>query len=217
MADQLGDRLANIARLAAERMTYPAPLALVDPMAAEAEQGRDEWRRNRWSTLVPSRFCMATLEDIDGDARDTLGEWAARPGARNLVLAGPVGAGKTHAAVAAAREVFTLHRFDVTFLPVVELLDQLRPGGPADALAELCEVDLLVVDDLGSERPTDWTAERMFAVVNRRWLDERPTVVTTNLTGRELEQAVGARTYSRVVGGAVTVTIRGEDRRKGTR
>jgi DNA replication protein DnaC len=130
------------------------------------------------------------------------------------VLLGPVGVGKSHAAVAATRG---LHHdgHEVQFLPVVELLDLLRPGGPERALYDLANLDVLIVDDLGSERGTDWTAERLYALVNRRWLEETPTVFTSNLSPPDLQDALGERTFSRIVGNdAVTLTLSGRDRRR---
>lgn len=97
----------------------------------------------------------------------------------------------------------------------VELLDLLRPGGPEGALYDLADLELLILDDLGSERPTEWTAERLYALVNRRWLEERPTIVTSNLASGELQQAVGPRVYSRLVGnGSVGIGLSGPDRRR---
>lgn len=132
----------------------------------------------------------------------------------NLVLLGAVGVGKTHAALAAARADHE-RGLEVVFLPVVELLDLLRPGGPEHALDDVMHCDRLVVDDLGHERSTDWTWERLGAVVNRRWLEERPIIATSNLDPPELSAAVGERTYSRLVGdGAVVIHVAGDDRRR---
>lgn len=99
------------------------------------------------------------------------------------------------------------------FVPVVEMLDDLRPGGPEGYLSDLMGVDRLILDDLGLERPTDWTIERLYALVNRRWLEERPTIATTNLSPQALEEAVGARMFSRLAGAAVSIGIAGPDRR----
>lgn len=176
-------------------------------------------RRNAtWQRAVPSRFLWAQLDDM-ADQPDTvradLADWAADPDGRNLLLLGPVGVGKTHAAVAAVRAQHFDRGTDVRFLPVVELLDLLRPGGPDNALYDLADTDLLVLDDLGSERPTEWTAERLYALINRRWLEVRPTVCTTNLDPDGLRAAVGERVFSRLVGnGAVVLGLSGHDRRR---
>lgn len=172
-------------------------------------------RTATWQRAIPNRFQWATLADFTGPEADRLADWAARPAGRNLLLLGAVGVGKSHAAVAAVRPAHFDRGADVRFLPVVELLDLLRPGGPEGALYDLADTDVLVVDDLGTERSTDWTDERLYAVINRRWLEERPTAATSNLEPKALRDALGARTYSRLVGnGAVVVTLDGPDRRR---
>lgn len=185
-----------------------------DDLVTARTRGMEQVRAAMWRRVIPSRFQLASLTDFEGEPLAQLTEWAARPRGRNLLLLGPVGTGKSHAAVAAARVVFDRGQ-EVRFLPVVELLDLLRPGGPENALYDLADVELLVLDDLGSERPTDWTAERLYALINRRWLEEAPTVCTTNLSPKELEAALGARVYSRLVGsGSVGVALTGADRRR---
>jgi DNA replication protein DnaC len=63
----------------------------------------------------------------------------------------------------------------------------------------LCAVDLLQLDDLGTERPTEWVLEQLYSIVNERWQDGRSIVVTTNLDEAELREQLGARTVSRLV------------------
>lgn len=183
-------------------------------LVAEVQGGLDERRRAVWQATIPSRLLWATTGDFDHEVQQVLLEWANDPAGRNLCLFGPVGVGKSHAAVAAVRH---LHQrgLSVRFLPVVELLDMLRPGGPEGTFEQLADRDVLVLDDLGTERATDWTAERLYAVINRRWLEERPTVVTTNLPPDEFETAIGPRAFSRLVGnGAVSLRLGGADRRR---
>lgn len=170
----------------------------------------------RWGDQVPARFRDARMADLAGEGDEVLRrlrDWSADPAGRNLVVLGPVGVGKTHAAVATCRGQAGAGRH-VVFRPVVELLDDLRPGGPEGALAEAMAADVLVLDDLAAERVTDWTAERLYAVVNRRWMEQRPIVATANLEPDELAQVLGERMYSRLVGGAVVVRLAGPDRRR---
>jgi DNA replication protein DnaC len=177
---------------------------------------------------IPRKFLDANLADFRGepeDVRSDLNGWAVRPDGRNLLILGPVGVGKSRAAVAACRRSHFHDDQTVDFWPVVELLDHLRPGGPPDALDRVMGVDVLILDDLGAERPTDWTFERLYALVNRRWLEELPTVATTNLPGSRrtaptghdgptLDEVLGDRMFSRLVGGAVVVRLSGPDRRR---
>lgn len=181
----------------------------------------DEARAARWSRVCPQRFVRWTLDDEFHMARpkirETLVEWARYPQGRNLVLVGPTGTGKTGAALAACRHPHDLG-LEVRFLPVVELLDLLRPGGPEGVIDDLADVDRLILDDLGAEKATDWTDERLYRLLNRRWLEERPTVLTSNADGADprkaFSEAVGDRLASRILGdGAVIVRLGGEDRR----
>lgn len=175
----------------------------------------DALRLRVWHARIPQRFHRAGLDDLDGQAGDAIREWAIEPAGRNLVIVGPVGVGKTHAAIAAARPA-AMRGLEVRFAPVVDLLDQLRPGGVGPPLIDaLADVDRLILDDLGSERPTEWTAERMYSVINRRWMEARPTVATSNLAPELLAEAVGERTFSRLIGdGALVVRLAGNDRRR---
>lgn len=169
-----------------------------------------------WESAVPARFRAARLADFaDRAGHDDLVDWAQDEARPNLVLLGPVGVGKTRAATAAVRGAFAAGS-SLIFAPVGELLDRLDWRRPDSAawMAELMAVDLLVVDDLGAERSNEWTGERLYAVINRRWLDELPTVATTNLEPDQLAEALGERTYSRLVGGATVLRLAGPDRRR---
>lgn len=226
---------ANLQAVVARLASQPRQPAPPEPEPWEVPELRtesDARLRGRWLQTIPSRFADAKLSDFtDWPAKlaDDLAEWAAAPRGRNLVLWGSVGCGKTHAGVAACRPAVFDHHLDVKFAPVVELLDELREqGGDAgrEAMHAAMDVDLLLLDDSGGERPTDWTAERLYAIVNRRWLEQRPVVATTNLpltakvvpegySGPTLEEALGVRTFSRLVGsGAVVRRLVGPDRRR---
>lgn len=178
--------------------------------------------RERWETLAPARFREATLDDWSDDdagAAKAIGWLGTRD--RNVVVTGTVGTGKTHLVMGMARHLVAAGE-SVGFKPAAEMLDELRPGGPDDALDRLCHPRwsprILIIDDLGAERPTDWTAERVAVVINRRWLEEMPVVATTNLTpgaDGSLLEVLGDRTYSRLCGGALGINLAGEDRRLG--
>jgi len=67
-------------------------------------------------------------------------------------------------------------------------------------------VDLLYIDDLGSERRTDWVVEQLYAVVNERYENQRPMLITSNAKGeivdegqQQLEDQIGRRTISRLI------------------
>ncbi len=230
------DRLAALAKsksLPVQPPLAPVPDARPGYSAEDHEREMAEYRResqlSTWLELIPRRFREAKPADFHEEPEETraqLTDWTKNPAGRNLLFLGPVGTGKTHAAVAAVRCRFFGHNEHVRFWPVVELLDALRPGGPEDAMDEAMSARLLVLDDLGAEKPTEWTAERLYAIVNRRWMNEFVTVATSNLPvtrktapkdyeGEVLDEVLGARMFSRLVGsGAVIVRLSGPDRRR---
>ncbi len=203
-----------------------------DPvLEARAEEERQERASSRWAEVIPRRFWHASPRDFSDQSPEVLEamrDWTSDPAGRNLLLCGPVGVGKTRAAVCAAGVRYFNHReWSFEFWPAVDLLDALRPGVGTGGVVmdEIKAAQLLVIDDLGTEKPTEWTAERLYAVVNRRWGDEAPTIFTSNLplsrktagdgySGPTLDEAVGSRMFSRIVDGAVMVWLAGRDRRR---
>lgn len=207
--DTLGESIRRRAASAAERR----PPQRDDEVAEYRRQALARKRAELWTDLAPARFVDATLALAPTDVAPLLERWTAHPGT-NLVLTGPVGVGKTWCALAAVRPLVEAGR-RVAFWPVAELLDDLRPSAPDnDSWTRSLEADVIVLDDLGAERMTDWTAERLGAIVNRRWLDRVPVVATTNLAPAALCEALGERCYSRLVGGATVIRIAGEDQRR---
>lgn len=121
-----------------------------------------------------------------------------------LVLIGPVGTGKSHLAYAIAGDVLRRGR-GVYAANVGAMLSMIRAGYADEQgltaeqrLDRLRGVELLVLDDWGTERATDWAAETLFAVLDTRYLTQRPTVVTTNLPLHKLAEG-GDRLASRLV------------------
>lgn len=153
------------------------------------------------------------MEDVLPVVEEEVSKWWDLDPPANLLLLGPVGLGKTHCAMAVAERWHAAGR-SVAVRPMVELLDALRPGGRDGEWSEVVSADLLVLDDVGMEKASDWTDERVYAVVNRRWLDARPIVATSNLRPSALRKALGERTYSRLAGsGTVVIVMSGRDRR----
>jgi DNA replication protein DnaC len=191
---------------------------VADPNEAlEMATATVEHRDYVWQRLVPTRFHDVAVSDLNGTrVAAAVEEWQQNT-TRNLLLLGNIGVGKTHAAFVAARLAYD-RGSSFGFWPVVELLDALRPGGNETTMDRALTVDLLILDDLGGERPTDWTGERLYALVNRRWLERRPIIATSNLDARNgqgrLVDAIGLRVYSRLVQDAVLYKIGGKDRRR---
>ncbi len=116
-----------------------------------------------------------------------------------LLFQGNYGSGKTHLAIAIANYRLELGD-DVLFMTTPDLLDHLRATySPTRAIEydELFErlrnTSLLVLDDLGTESPTPWAQEKLFQLLNHRYLHRLPTVLTMNLDEAQLDPRLRSR------------------------
>jgi DNA replication protein DnaC len=150
-----------------------------------------------------------------------LGSWEEnKEEGKGLYLCGGVGTGKTHLAVAVLNEVVRKKRVPSLFVTVPELLDNLReaynkPGRNLDEWMDAVQnADFLILDDLGSERVTDWVRERIFVIVNHRYRESLPTIFTSNTGPKDLAQQLGERTASRIIAMCDWIALEGEDYRE---
>lgn len=222
----LDDRLERIGETIARRQRerehddeQPPSTLLADVHDLPAADDRvrraaiDE-RRRRWSEVVDDRFAEARLDDVhDSSIVEPLRQWSVEP--VNLLLFGPVGTGKSHAAAAAAFETW-MRGYDVECWEVPVLLDEIDWRAPDAALVvrTVSRCDVLLLDDLGADPLSEWARGRVTRVVTERWRRDLPTIVTTNLEPDGLADAVGERVYSRLADDAVAVKVTGPDRRR---
>lgn len=187
----------------------------LDPDLMEVRaRGMAEIMEARWHATMTQRFAGATWEGIsDPVAAEKLRVWSELTRQPNLVVLGPVGTGKTSAAVVALRRAFDAC-LEVRFAPAGVLLNSLPPKGEA-CLDDYCQADRLLIDDVGQETKTPWTTEQLGLIITERYNEMRPTVVTSNFKAKDLEAHLGVHTASRLMGdGAEVIVMRGPDRRR---
>lgn len=181
---------------------------------------------------LPPRYRLADLDDLTpAQQPDTARRYLDDPDAVTLIAWGPHGVGKTYLAAAVATE-YAARRYSyapgraVTDTPPVlwrsapDLFDDLRPGGDeVDARRRTLlwervrTVPLLVIDDFGHGRPTEYAVERLFAAVNHRVEWGLRMVVDMNAGWDDMVTAWGGPLMDRFRESAYTVEIGGASRR----
>lgn len=113
------------------------------------------------------------------------------PGRNGLLLIGPFGTGKTHLSFAIANALL-MRGTPVIAMTALELLAKIRRTYSLDNLQEdevldaYCTVPLLVLDDLGKEKSSLWTASMLYSIIDRRYNAMLPTIVTSNYNAEGL-------------------------------
>ena len=135
---------------------------------------------------------------------------------QGLLFVGDVGRGKSFAAACIVNAVIELE-VRAKMINIATIINDLQSLGGEERsnyIAKLCRYRLLVFDDLGAERGTEFAREQVYNVVNARWESGRPFIVTTNLTLQEMqneEQMVLKRIYDRVLDVCRPVVFLGEN------
>jgi DNA replication protein DnaC len=129
----------------------------------------------------------------------------------SLLFSGQTGSGKTHIAVAVVRELVKEDRlYRATFTTAPEILLSIRNTfnkhdndddhykTEDEVISDYADVELLIIDDLGSEKTTDFTIQSLYLIIDRRNRELMPTIITTNLSLKEIEEKLDARIASRL-------------------
>lgn len=147
---------------------------------------------------------------------------------RGLLFMGTCGVGKTHLSVAILRELIEKKGVNCLFYEFGSLLKEIQNSynpvsqtSELTVLAPIIEAEVVVLDELGATKPTDWVRDTMMQIINARYNDKKLTIFTTNYMDTRaapatetLEDRIGTRLRSRLYEMCKTVVVEGEDFRK---
>jgi DNA replication protein DnaC len=165
-----------------------------------------------------------------GEADKVIKEYPVegRTEGRGILFMGPVGVGKTHLAVAILRELVQLYGIEGLFYQSGSLLKEIQDSynpisqtSELRVLAPVFDAEVLVLDELGASKPTDWVRDTLLQIINTRYNDKKLTIFTTNYLDdrvsekkETLEDRIGVRLRSRLYEMCKTVMIEGDDYRR---
>ena len=139
----------------------------------------------------------------------------------NMLFMGNTGSGKSHLAVAFLRNIIKTGTTHCIFQNVSEFMMYLRNtfADPNETDTEKNIVDrytalkLLILDDMGAEKPTEYCERIVYSIINKRLNDQKKTIITTNLTLPEIGELYGVRVESRL-STYKSIEFKGVDHRK---
>ena len=136
-----------------------------------------------------------------------------------LLFWGDVGTGKSFLAACIANGLLDqgVSVMMTNFTRILNKLSDLQVKERSQFISDFGKVDLLIIDDLGVERNSEFALEQVYAVIDERCKANLPLIITTNLTPRQMRSAqdvAHARIYSRVLEMCTPILLQGADRRK---
>ena len=139
----------------------------------------------------PNKVLFEDIMDII-DGEDLGKNW--------FYIYGNSGSGKTYLAILIAK-LALLREKQVFYIKVSDFLEQLRPNGYdeyKDLLSRCKNADILILDDIGHEKVTDWVRERLFSLISHRWDIGKPTIFTSNFSMENIKEKINEAAYSRI-------------------
>jgi len=196
----------------------------VEPCACQGDLRR---RQRIAAARIPRRYFHCRLRKFDDGGNTVLATakrrvsdfvdgWLPRVNVRGLLLTGGCGSGKTHLAVAALLEIISCDKGGrLLFSNFQDLIQEIQASfdddhvpSKSELLRPLIDADLLVLDELGSQKPSPFVHDVLYYVINSRYNDERTTLFTTNFTD-DLAERIGERLRSRLYEMTSTVQLGG--------
>lgn len=192
------------------------------------EKAKENYKRDMaqlWEqSEVGTRYQDCTFENYDRhdnekafeDARRYAEHFAENENGKGIVFTGSVGTGKTHLATAIARYCVEHYGASVYFRTFAQLLNEIRESYNTGEVIDwkYNDVDLLILDDLGKEKKTEWVDEKLYEILDNRYRDCKPVIITTNLSATDLSRYVDQAVMSRLIGSCEFILMNGKDHRR---
>lgn len=200
-------------------------------------RAQEQRRRLLEAARIPARYARCTLANYLPDpcqgtqlqafnyAFKLVDEYPAVE--RGLLFMGPVGTGKTHLSAAILRGLAEkgvpcmFYEFGALLKEIQNSYNPVSQASELGVLAPVYETEVLVLDELGASKPTDWVRDTMMQVIGTRYNERKLTIFTTNYQDARpqpaeetLEDRIGVRLRSRLYEMCRTVIIEGEDYRR---
>ena len=177
------------------------------------------WDLREHALRIPKRYNSSKMEDFPESFLEHLDQ--------SLFIHGHTGSGKTHLSAALARrQVATTldkgwspDKFFARFVSVPSLLSEVKATFRRDydmseeeVFSDYANCAWLYLDDFGVQNSTDWTYEMLYRLIDHRWCEMLPTIISSNMSLAEMAMAGHRRIASRIVGMGKVVELVGCDR-----
>lgn len=165
---------------------------------------------------IPEIYRTAIWDKVPEKIKETIRENPKK----GLYIHGDVGTGKTFMAYGVAHRaqqkgmIARVYNFSELLRVIRESYGKHYQEYHDNPVYDIQDFDgLLIIDDLGAEKVSDWSQEMLYGIINRRYEEKLITIITSNLNIADLAERVGERIVSRIVEMCSIVEIKGEDKR----
>lgn len=165
---------------------------------------------------IPQRFENATFETLDEGLQKSMKAWIDqhKTAKESLMLYGKPGVGKTHAMYALLQKANIKNRFYNSTEIIEDIRASFNDRYVQNPIHILKGFDgYLFIDDFGTERLTDFVQDMFYQIINDRYINKLPTIISTNYDLSEIADRLGERVASRLAEMCFIINVTGDDRR----
>ena len=182
-------------------------------LSKDVERERDSTLPQSVKGAGPRVFLDGTFENFEDrpgteEAFNTAADYTVGNTPPVLILIGGTGTGKTHLMEAIGRQYLSQGntvRYELASHLLERARDAIRNGNDQNVLTPCYQADLLLLDDVGLEKPSAWVSEQLGALIDERYRNKRLLVIGTNELYPSIEASLGGRLASRIFDDATGV------------